>query len=290
MQQTGPWCSRQERQAPSPHRQLLMRKACPQRGSSGCAMTGRNRWKGSFRPIHGGAAAATGRQAWRLSAHHRLVLLPSSRSASAFFFAARCSSADESQLVAVHSPSPPRWSPRPLGPLPPLVGRRCRRPPLGNQNQGTSRLPDSNAVQVWMSLSILPSREQTRKCLRRVRDKLAKCEKDGLSPLPTGSSSSVSAVLSAVAGPAAACPACWFLTSACVRLAAGFLLRPRFARFSPSRLSQAQCQQSIRSIECGRRAPWIFGDRHHHERLGAPSCMFHPTGQRWRRPRPRVEL
>lgn len=74
-------------------------------------------------------------------------------------------------------PSPPR--------SPPAAGwTTMPSTSLGNQNQGTSRLPDSNAVQVWMSLSILPSREQTRKCLRRVRDKLARCEKDGLSPLP----------------------------------------------------------------------------------------------------------
>lgn len=83
-------------------------------------MTGRNRWKGSFRPIHGRAVAATGRRSWRLSAHHRLVLLP------------RCSSTDESQFVAVHPPSPPSRSPR----SPPAAGWTTM--PSTLENQGTS--------------------------------------------------------------------------------------------------------------------------------------------------------
>lgn len=142
LQQTGPWCSRQELQAPSPHRQLLMRKGCPKEAAvGGCAMTGRNRWKGSFRPIHGRGVAATGRRSWRLSAHHRLVLLPSSRSASAF-----------SSLRAAHpptshssSPSIPRV-PR-VGPLRPLVGRRCRRP---SRIKGPACLGRSVPIQIPM--------------------------------------------------------------------------------------------------------------------------------------------
>lgn len=130
LQQTGPWCSRQELQAPSPHRQLLMRKGCPKEAAvGGCAMTGRNRWKGSFRPIHGRGVAATGRRSWRLSAHHRLVLLPSSRSASAF------SSLRAAHPVTVRrrpSPESPSRSPR----SPPAAGWTTM--PSTLENQGTS--------------------------------------------------------------------------------------------------------------------------------------------------------
>lgn len=209
--------------------------------------------------VGGGGHGASGLAIVR--AHHRLVLLPSwvQRPLALFqiciciFFAARCSSADESQLVAVHSPSPPSRS---LGSPPPQVGRRCRRP-SGIKGPAECLGRYLPPIQIPMPSHFAIPRanpevfEESSGQAREVRE-----GRPLVSPAP---------------GPAARFQLCSALSLARRQpaLLAGSSLQPVFGWPPASSLDQDSrgsrrldsrkpcAPTSIRSIERGRRAPWI---------------------------------
>ena len=152
--------------------------------------------------------------------------------------------------VAHPPPNPPRVpSSEYVCPLPPLVGRRRRRRPSRiskGQPDGwdggwfrvapacLGRYPSSHFHSHFAISRVNPGVfEESSARAREVREGRPL---PSPAPGPAALFQLCSALSLARRQPALLC---WFLTSACVRLAAGFLLRPRFARFSPS---QAQRQ------------------------------------------------